>query len=269
MDRRQAFKNWLRMRGTARLMNWGARVLYVGPAFGLTPHRNATAVLAAGLDGELGVAKDLAVRTPSYHRARSVLILPNSLHHLRIDGGRMAFLYVDPLGQDLAALRRRMRKAGSGAAFDLIDEAAVVTALKGFIERRLSPQEIRSAMSDLLGVGSRPNPDRRIADALRRMRDEPGCAHRLVELSRHAGLSPSRFLHLFKAETGVPLRRYRIWNRIGAASRAVAEGKSLTEAAHGAGFSSSAHFSSAFRDMFGVMPSQLFACLKPIGIRQA
>ena len=81
-------------------------------------------------------------------------------------------------------------------------------------------------------------------------------------LGKRAGLSPSRFLHLFKAETGVPLRRYRIWNRIGAASRAIAEGRTLTEAAHGAGFASSAHFSTAFRDMFGMMPSELFTALR-------
>jgi hypothetical protein len=31
-------------------------VLYLGPAFGLTPHRNATAVLAVGLDAPLEVA---------------------------------------------------------------------------------------------------------------------------------------------------------------------------------------------------------------------
>ena len=46
--------------GSAQLMNWGARVLYLGPAFGLTPHRNATAVLAVALDGAIGVADDPA-----------------------------------------------------------------------------------------------------------------------------------------------------------------------------------------------------------------
>ena len=90
-----------------------------------------------------------------------------------------------------------------------------------------------------------------------------GIAHRLTALAARAGLSPSRFLHLFKAETGVPLRRYRIWNRMGAAIRASGEGASLTEAAHAAGFASSAHFSSAFRDMFGMMPSDLARALRP------
>ena len=88
----------------AKLIGWGGRVLYLGPAFGLTPHRNATAVLAVGLDDQLEVADDPADRATDYRAARSVLILPNSLHHLRIERGRMAFLYVDPLGRDLKAL---------------------------------------------------------------------------------------------------------------------------------------------------------------------
>ena len=246
----------------ALLLDWGARVLYIGPAFGLTPHRNATGVLAVALDGPIDVADNPRARTPSWRRTRSVLILPNSLHHLRIDGGRMAFLYVDPFGRDLAALRERMREAGSRAAFDLCDERPVLELFADIAERRLTPEGARRAARDLLGVGPGTAPDARIVEAIRLMRDEPCASHALVELSKGAGLSTSRFLHLFKDVTGVPLRRYRIWNRIGAAARAIAQGQSLTEAAHGAGFSSSAHFSSAFRDMFGMMPSELFARLR-------
>ena len=96
------------------------------------------------------------------------------------------------------------------------------------------------------------------------MRDQPHRSHSMAELGECAGLSASRFLHLFKAETGVPLRRYRLWNRMGAAVAAFREGKSLTEAAHAAGFASSAHFSTAFRDMFGMMPSELLKGLEPM-----
>jgi AraC-like DNA-binding protein len=248
--------------GQAQLMNWGARVLYLGPAFALTPHRNATAVLAVALDGAIGVADDPAASDPSYRTARSVLILPNSLHHLRIDRGAMAFLYVDPVGRDFSALRTRMREAGPRADFHLIDEEAVIDLFKAIAARAMTRDLARRAIGDLLGVGSRARGDARIVEALRHMRDAPDRSHRLAELGKRAGLSPSRFLHLFKAETGVPLRRYRIWNRIGAASRAIAEGHTLTEAAHGAGFASSAHFSAAFRDMFGMTPSELFAALR-------
>ena len=248
--------------GSAQLMNWGARVLYLGPAFGLTPHRNATAVLAVALDGAIGVADDPAVGDTSYRTARSVLILPNSLHHLRIDRGPMAFLYVDPFGRDLAALRPRMREIGPHAGFDLVEEGKVIDLLRAIAARAMTRDQARPAIGELLGVGLRARGDTRIVEATKCMRDAPDRSHRLAELASRAGLSPSRFLHLFKAETGVPLRRYRIWNRIGAASRAIAQGQSLTEAAHGAGFASSAHFSSAFRDMFGMAPSELFAALR-------
>jgi AraC-like DNA-binding protein len=246
----------------ARLFDWGARVLYIGPTFALTPHRNATGVLAVALDGAIGVADNPRARAPRYREAGSVLILPNSLHHLRIDSGRMAFLYVDPFGHDLAALRTRMSDFGSRAAFDLIDERPVIELLGEIADRRLNAEEARRQVGELLGVGSGTRADARILDAVRRMREAPCEAHALAELCKRAGLSSSRFLHLFKEATGVPLRRYRIWNRIGAAARAVAQGQSLTDAAHAAGFASSAHFSSAFRDMFGMTPSDLFARLR-------
>ena len=243
----------------AKLIGWGGRVLYLGPAFGLTPHRNATAVLAVGLDAPLEVADDPADRMTHYRAARSVLILPNSLHHLRIEQGRMAFLYVDPLGRDLRALIARMTNVTPRAAFDLREESGVIEIMTGLAESRLAARDGRASLGELLGVGTRGKTSVRIDAALQHMRDEPQQAHRLTTLAARAGLSPSRFLHLFKIETGVPLRRYRIWNRMGAAIRAA----SLTEAAHAAGFASSAHFSSAFRDMFGMMPSDLARALKP------
>jgi AraC-like DNA-binding protein len=253
----------MRAMAAAKLIGWGARVLYLGPAFGLTPHRNATAVLAVGLDAPLEVADDPADRTTHYRAARSVLILPNSLHHLRIERGRMAFLYVDPLGRDLKALIARMTNSTPRAAFDLREESGVIEIMTGLAESRIAAQDGRASLGELLGVGARGKTGARIAAALRHMRDQPQRAHRLTTLAAQAGLSPSRFLHLFKAETGVPLRRYRIWNRMGAAVRASGEGASLTEAAHAAGFASSAHFSSAFRDMFGMMPSDLTRALGP------
>ena len=247
----------------AKLIGWGARVLYLGPAFGLTPHRNATAVLAVGLDAPLEVADDPGDHATHYRSARSVLILPNSMHHLRVEGGRMAFLYVDPLGRDLKALIARMTNATPRAVFDLREGSAVSEVLIGLAENTIAEQDGRALLGKLLGLGTRGKTNARIAAALRHMRDEPQRAHRLKTLAVRAGLSPSRFLHLFKADTGVPLRRYRIWNRIGAAVRASGEGASLTAAAHAAGFASSAHFSCAFRDMFGMMPSDLIIALRP------
>jgi AraC-like DNA-binding protein len=252
------------MVATAKLIGWGPRVLYLGPAFGLTPHRNATAVLAVALDETLEVAGDPENPDGIYRSARSVLIPPNTLHHLRIAGGRMAFLYVDPLSRDLVSLHARMQDVTPRAAFDLIGEGGVIEVLARVADGGITADEARKALTELLGIGSRADPDARILAALRRMRDQPHRSHSMAELGACAGLSASRFLHLFKAETGVPLRRYRLWNRMGAAVAAFREGRSLTEAAHAAGFASSAHFSTAFRDMFGMMPSEFLKGLEPV-----
>jgi hypothetical protein len=142
------------MAANAKLIGWGARVLYLGPALGLTPHRNATAVLAVALDGELEVADDPSDPNWAYRSVSSVLIPPNTLHHLGIAGGSMAFLYVDPLSRDLDAMRARMLDLTPRAAFNLINETAVIEVLTGLGEPHRRSRR-RQALGELLGIGRR------------------------------------------------------------------------------------------------------------------
>lgn len=72
-----------------------------------------------------------------------------------------------------------------------------------------------------------------------------------------AGLSESRLAHLFRAEVGLTFRAYARWFQLGRAARAIAVGKSLTEAAHSAGFSDLAHFTRTFVAMFGLAPTEV------------
>lgn len=72
-----------------------------------------------------------------------------------------------------------------------------------------------------------------------------------------AGLSASRLSHLFVEQTGLSFKTYRLWIRLTRAVRLMAEGLTLTAAAHEAGFSDSAHFSRTFRRMFGIAPASL------------
>src|SRR4029079_11829058 len=135
-----------------------------------------------GLDDQLEVADDPEDITTHYRAARSVLILPNSLHHLRIERGRMAFLYVDPLGRDLKALLARMTTTTPRAAFDLREESGVIEIMTGLAESRLAARDGRALLGELLGIGMRGKTNPRIAAALRQMKDEPARAHRLTTL---------------------------------------------------------------------------------------
>lgn len=83
------------------------------------------------------------------------------------------------------------------------------------------------------------------------------------ELAERISLSQSRFLHLFKAELAVTVRSYLLWLRTLEAARLVAAGRSNTEAAHHCGFTDSAHLARAFKKMFGVTLSSIFAGVDP------
>jgi AraC-like DNA-binding protein len=79
----------------------------------------------------------------------------------------------------------------------------------------------------------------------------------LREVAAGVHLSPSRFRHLFVAETGVTFRAYVLWLRLQSALEHALAGESWTEAACGANFADSAHLSRTFKRMFGVAPASL------------
>lgn len=234
----------------------GARALYLGKAFGLEPHRNAVAVLCAGVSGPFEIALDAEKIELGYIKHRMALIPSNTLHHLQTGAETMAFMYVDAQSSDYVKLRMSAIGGNERFAHGFPMEARYIGVLDKLAAGQ-SWSDIKSEIATTLGFEKPVRRDERIAAALRRLREDPGARHDLDELAYRACLSPSRFQHLFKATTGVAVRRYRLWNRMGCAVRAIAAGQSLTDAALRAGFSSSAHFSAAFSDMFGMPPSRL------------
>jgi AraC-like DNA-binding protein len=239
------------------LCSWGARSLYIGPALRLSAHRNAVAVLALGLDTSFAVAANPAGESSAYRSCRSVLIFPNTLHQLRDTHGRMAFLYLDACSLDLACLKSHATHSTSRCAFDLQEEDAWIDAFDDLACERRPWAHIRRELAQRLGRPHGGAVDARIRATLDTLQDAVGQRITLPLLARRASLSPSRLRHLFKATTGVPLRRYRLWLSMGSALRSMVCGDTLTDAAMHAGFASSAHFSSSFRDMFGLEPSRL------------
>jgi len=83
----------------------------------------------------------------------------------------------------------------------------------------------------------------------------------VAQLASGAGLSASRFQHVFTHEVGVPFRRYRAWIRIRVAIAEIVKGSNFTAAAYTAGFVDQAHFTNDFRRTFGGPPS--LSLLKP------
>jgi AraC-like DNA-binding protein len=201
--------------------------------------------LAAGLDGPLTVATaDGVVRT-----AHSVLIPPRLTHQLTCHGTGLVSCYLEPTSDRADNGRHKFGDWHGDIGAHHVDEARL----------RFSPSDDESASHwlDLAAPAADRHIDPRIAQAAQRIRDDPAATIPARELAAHAGLSESRFLHLFLDEVGTSLRRYRQWVRLTCAGNAIAAGDNLTEAAMKAGFASPSHLADRFKTTFGLPASQL------------
>ncbi|TGK34714.1 AraC family transcriptional regulator [Leptospira gomenensis] len=96
--------------------------------------------------------------------------------------------------------------------------------------------------------------DVRISDSIKLLSESEEDVS-LSILSRKAGLSPSRFRHLFREETGITFSGYKLWLKTQKAIFSLRDRLELTTAAYEGGFSDQAHFSRIFRRSFGISPS--------------
>lgn len=78
----------------------------------------------------------------------------------------------------------------------------------------------------------------------------------LEEISDFCNLSSSRFIHLFKENTGLTYRRAQLWSKLMKALPLM-QNQSMTKIAHQVGFADSAHFSRTFKKNFGFSPKSL------------
>lgn len=74
-----------------------------------------------------------------------------------------------------------------------------------------------------------------------------------------AGLSFSRFTHLFGSETQTTFRRFRAWKRARGLLPMVGAGLSLVNVALDAGYADSTHFSHSVRQFYGYTPRDIFS----------
>lgn len=177
--------------------------------------------------------------------------------------GLVAHLFVDPEGRPGRELQRVL--------FSGTNMVAIPTARLGGLRERLVADFDASQVGDeaLIALGRdllaqlAPGSERDERPEARVRRMSAWAAARLdtpvslVDAAAHVGLSTGRARHLFVEKTGLPFRTYLLWLRLMRAVEMFSAGSSLTQAAHGAGFSDSSHLSRTFRRMFGISADSL------------
>jgi AraC family transcriptional regulator len=189
-------------------------------------------------------------------------VAPDTEHSFEAEGV-IAHLFVDPEGRLGRSLQRVLFASGRLVAVPSSQLGELPARLLAEFEvpDRTDASLIalgRSLLAQLAGEGERDErPEARVrkmsAWAVARLDQSLS----LADAAAHVGLSSGRARHLFVESTGLPFRTYLLWLRLTKALEIFSSGASLTEAAHGAGFSDSSHLSRTFRRMFGISPDSL------------
>ncbi len=236
----------------------GGLTFFAGPLDYNASHQHGAPVYLAGLHGPFG----LRIGDGPWLTCRTAAIPMGVLHELDLGGNPLAVFYVEPTVAGFDALAPLLRGAEeTGGA--LVGSAGETGLLRDLYEDRHATRWAGEALRDLLdfsGKQAARSIDPRLPRALQALREageEPGGAPvPVARIARAAGLSASRFQHLFTEEMGVPFRRYRAWSRMRAAIAEIVDGANFTTAAHAAGFADQAHFAHDFRRTFGAPASR-------------
>lgn len=170
-----------------------------------------------------------------------------------------AVIFVEPETTEGKALTARLAGQMLRLEPDWVRAATARLELAWKAER--SADQVRdlcqACVRELAQASSREPSDPRVLAAIDYIQARADQPITLEEVAALARLSPSRFRHLFVAETGMPLRTYLLWRRLLHVWALLMDGETLSSAAHAAGFADSAHLSRTSRTMFGLPPSAM------------
>lgn len=240
-------KSWV----TAEIVRWAGHA-WVGPGIGVFYgraghqewHLHQAHQISVGLDSTVSVQTPMGIQTGG------AIFIPAGLKH-QMSAGHVLSIYVDALSEEARALR-----GAEEARVIWITPADVAPIVDALHEPGHTDLQVRTGVRQALRLPDLPPPDPRLIKVIEALsRGQMG----REELAAVVHLSPTRFSHWFVEHTGLPLRSYVRWLRLTQALQHLAKGARLTDAAHQAGFSDSAHFSRTFRALLGIDPSSALA----------
>lgn len=227
------------------LFLWPDHWQIVGRLMPNRPHRHISASLLVGIDGDFRLQVD-----GQWRQTRAALVAPDVVQALDPGSIQLWCAQLDPDGLPWRALRRLL---GAEASVDLAIPGDVLPTpgerrcdvMAGCLERLLDR------------VGTVPQAlDRRVAWVCRELRQQQPERLDVRSLAAAVNLSASRLTHLFRQETGVPLRRFLLHLKMNRALAFWEPGKSVSQLAVEAGFYDQPHLVRTTRDMFDALPSE-------------
>ena len=206
---------------------------------------------------------EISIDDGPWQKAQAALVTPFQRHRLLAPDGIICNLGMEPESLSPEAQARLGFLAGSPDHMTALQDRT----------RRLRHRMALVHPEDLTGGGfsnaefdtmffdepfAPPQMDQRISRVLDEMcaelADSTASADDYADM---VGLSPSRFLYLFKLNTGVPFRAMRMWKRARRFLDHANGNSSLTDVALDLGYPDSSHFSHSIRRIYGLKPRSI------------
>ena len=238
----------------ALLYSWSDRWLYIGPFDYVGEHVHGSVVIHVGLYE----AFQVRMVGDDWVTCRCSIVPAGVPHELILSGHVLGVLFIEPESPSFYQVQRRYPYRGDRITY--ARSASTVACVRQVYERACDDVEAVGYRIDQLLKPDLDYPtglDGRTVKAMRLIRAhaDENISHTVV--AQYLNISPSHFLHLFRAEAGVPFRRFRMWTRLVRATSMMRGSQNLTVIAADNGFTDSAHFSRCFRDTFGIQPSYI------------
>lgn len=236
------------------LLMWPDKTLLFGPLRELTLHSMGSITINVGLYQPFSMNNSNGPPI-SY----SCAIIPAGFkHELNGNGNIVASLIIEKNSVLFESLKKQFSFHSS--SITNINDDMWISIFRMIYEEKPTKSEIDRLLNELLLVDYEPkiNLDSRVEQAMTIIQLSPNSILTQEDLASSVSLSSSRFRHLFREQTNIPFRSYRIWQRVLSAIKTLHQVDNLTHAAMEAGFTDSAHFHHCFKNSLGVNPSLVF-----------
>jgi AraC-like DNA-binding protein len=242
-------ERFMLMQTSSGTLVWPAAMIVWGPGFTSASHRHHCVQFVMALNGILRIRGG---PDGKWLTCGAALVRPDAFHEVDAGDTNVLIAFVDPeadLGSALCARIEGEILAISpiqvGSWRRQIGDPPSASRLEWWVRKELLNGQRAGKIH--------PNVQR----AIKYLRERIGISDdlSLKALAEISGLSESRFMHVFTECIGVPVRPYILWLRLQRAACELMHGRTVTDAAHSAGFSDAAHLTRTFRRMLGITPS--------------
>jgi AraC-like DNA-binding protein len=194
------------------------------------------------------------------------VVAPNVRHTIASDYRSAICLVIEPESVRAGAFEELAeRLSGADAAWFVQRIRAAYSAL----QQRQRGDDICNAEFDTMCFGEAlpaRSLDPRVVRSIAQIGRFCGDPVTAASCADEAGLSASRFLHLFKQETGISFRAFRAWKRARHLLHFANQDLNLAHLAQDIGYPDSTHFSHSIRRFYGLKPRAIFSGSRDLAI---